>query len=144
MTQSVVRVGVAVLIERDGRLLLIRRSGSHGAGTWATPGGHMDVGETPAQCGIREAYEEVGIQVSDLEFVALTNDIFADIDKHYITIWFRVLAFSGEPQIASPREMSEMGWFPWDALPQPLFGPLACLVTGDSLPPLPGLPVTPA
>ncbi len=127
-----VRVGVAVLITRGDRLLLIRRYGSHGAGSWATPGGHLDFGEKPEQCGIREAQEEVGIDVTELDFVAITNDWFEDIQKHYITIWFRVRQFAGEPTIASPREMSEIGWYPWDALPEPLFLPLACLVSGDS------------
>ena len=48
------KVGVAVLIRRGDQIVLIRRQGSHGAGTWAPPGGHIDFGETPEQCGIRE------------------------------------------------------------------------------------------
>ena len=35
---------------------------------------------------------------------------------------------SGEPQVVAPDEMSEIGWFAWDALPEPLFLPLANLV----------------
>jgi 8-oxo-dGTP diphosphatase len=130
-----VRVGVAVLITRGGQLLMIRRQGAHGAGSWATPGGHLDFGERPDQGAIREAREETGIDATDLAFVALTNDRFEVEQKHYITIWFRVRQFTGEPVIASPREISELGWFDWDALPQPLFLPLASLVSGDSYPP---------
>ena len=130
--QSFVKVGVAVLIERDGRLLLIRRTGSHGAGTWATPGGHLDYGETPERCGARETREETGLEVADLIFVAITNDLFAAEQKHYITIWMRARRIVGEPSIASPREMTEIGWFAWDALPKPLFLPLAQLVAGDA------------
>ena len=132
--QPFVKVGVAVLIERDDRLLLIRRNGSHGAGTWATPGGHLDFGETPEQCGAREAREETGLEVADLTFVAITNDLFAAEQKHYITIWMRARRIVGEPSIASPREMTEIGWFAWDALPKPLFLPLAQLVAGDAYP----------
>jgi 8-oxo-dGTP diphosphatase len=130
--QPIVRVGVAVIIERDGRVLLIRRSGSHGAGTWATPGGHLDFGETPERCGAREAREETGMEVADLAFVAITNDLFVAEQKHYITIWMRAGAVVGEPTIASPREMTEFGWFAWDALPEPLFLPLAQLVSRKS------------
>jgi 8-oxo-dGTP diphosphatase len=124
-----------MLITRADRLLLIRRQGSHGAGSWSTPGGHLDVGETPEQGAIREAREEVGVDVADLDFVAITNDWFEAEQKHYITIWFCARQFAGEPMIASPREMTELGWFGWDALPQPLFLPLANLVSGESYPP---------
>lgn len=43
------RVGVGVLIFRNGLLLLGKRSGSHGAGDWSAPGGHLEYGETPQQ-----------------------------------------------------------------------------------------------
>src|SRR5262245_41206377 len=105
--QPIVRVGVAVIIEQDGRVLLIRLTGSHGAGTWATPGGHLDFGETPEQCGAREAREETGLEIADLTFVAITNDLFTIEQKHYITIWMRAGPIVGEPTIASPREMTE-------------------------------------
>jgi 8-oxo-dGTP diphosphatase len=134
--QPFVRVGVAVIIVRDRRVLLLKRSGSHGASTWATPGGHLDFGETPEQCGIREAYEETGLEVADLAFVALTNDMFELERKQYITIWMRAGRIVGEPAIASPREMTELGWFAWDALPMPLFLPLAQLVAGAAYPSL--------
>ena len=134
MSYSRPLVGVAVIIEQGGHVLLIRRSGSHGAGTWATPGGHLDFGETPERCGAREAREETGLEVADLSFVAITNDLFEAEQKHYITIWMRAGAIVGEPSIASPREMTEFGWFAWDALPEPLFLPLAQLVAGESYP----------
>jgi 8-oxo-dGTP diphosphatase len=135
MSQPRPLVGVAVIIERDGRVLLIRRSGSHGAGTWATPGGHLDFGETPEACGAREAREETGLELAGLTFVAITNDLFAAEQKHYITIWMRAEHIVGEPSIESPREMTEFGWFAWDALPEPLFLPLAQLVSQKSYPP---------
>jgi 8-oxo-dGTP diphosphatase len=39
---------------------------------------------------------------------------------------------SGEPAITAPDEMSALGWFAWDALPEPLFLPLANLLAGQS------------
>jgi len=138
MTQAAphVRVGVAVLVVRGDQVLLLKRQGSHGAATWSTPGGHLDFGETPEQCGIREVQEEVGLLVADLTFLAITNDLFATESKHYITIWMRAGRVLGEPTLASPREMTAIGWFGWDALPQPLFLPVANLVAGRSYPAL--------
>ena len=129
------RVGVAIIIRKDGRILLTRRRGSHGAGTWATPGGHLDQAETPEACSAREAMEEVGVTIGSPTFRALTNDVFTEEGKHYITIWMEADWVTGEPRIASARELTELGWFAWDALPSPLFLPLTNLVEGRSYTP---------
>ena len=51
-----------MLSNGDGHVLLARRSGYvHRAGTWAFPGGTREAGETDAECALREAEEELGI-----------------------------------------------------------------------------------
>jgi 8-oxo-dGTP diphosphatase len=128
------RVGTAIIITREDKVLLMKRKGPHGQGTWSTPGGHLDFGETPEQGARREAKEETGIRVGDIRFHALTNDVFPEEGQHYITIWMEGSS-TDEPTIASEREISEIGWFAWDALPQPLFLPLENLVKQNSYPP---------
>jgi 8-oxo-dGTP diphosphatase len=122
------RVGVAAIIIRNGRVLLIRRKGAHGKGSWSTPGGHLEFGETPEQCTIRETREEVGIEIANVRFIAVTNDIFIESNKHYITLWMQADSLSGEPGIAAENEVAELGWFEWDALPSPLFLPFINLL----------------
>jgi len=128
------QVGVAIIITKDNQVLLMKRKGPHGHGTWSTPGGHLDFGETPEQCAAREAKEEVGVDVTDIRFRAVTNDVF-ETGRHYITIWMEGSLVSGEPTIASAEEVSEIGWFPWDSLPEPLFLSLDNLIKGNSYPP---------
>jgi 8-oxo-dGTP diphosphatase len=128
-------VGVAVILMREDRVLLMKRKGPHGPGTWTVPGGHMDLGETPEQCGAREAREEVGVEVVDLRFQAITNDIFESEGRQSITIWMEGRIQAGEPRIVSEEEGSEVGWFAWDALPQPLYLPLENFVKHNSYPP---------
>ena len=123
-----------MIITKDDKVLLMKRKGPHGTGTWSTPGGHLDVGETLEGCAAREAKEEVGVEVVDIRFRAVTNDIFESEEKHYITIWMEGTP-TGEPRIAAEREVEEIGWFAWDALPQPLFLPLENLVKQNSHPP---------
>jgi 8-oxo-dGTP diphosphatase len=89
-----------MLITRDDEVLLIHRRGAHGAGTWSPPGGHLDYGETPEQCGIREAPEETGVEVADVRFHALTNDLFETEGRHYVTIrsrWYPASSGPGTP-----------------------------------------------
>lgn len=129
------RVGVGVIIEEQGCVLLIQRKGAHGAGSWSTPGGHLEFGESPEQCAIRETQEEVGIEIGDVRFVAVTNDIFKESGKHYITLWMQADHLSGEPRIAAECEVAQVGWFNWESLPSPLFIPLENLVNQKSYPP---------
>lgn len=124
------RVGVGVIIRRADEILLLLRRNVHGEGTWSSPGGHLDFGEDPAACAIREAAEETGLRVERVRFVGVTNDVF-DADRHYVTLWFAADAFSGDAAVSAPYEMSEIAWFPVGELPEPLFPPLGRLLIGD-------------
>ena len=128
------KVGTALILTRDNRVLLMKRKGPHGTGTWSPPGGHLDFGESIEGCAGREAKEEVGVDVTDIRFRCVTNDIFEEDGKHYITLWLEGKPI-GEPRIVSEKEVAEIGWFAWDALPQPLFLPLENLVKENSYPP---------
>lgn len=125
-----VKVGVALFLRRDGKILLTKRSSSHGKGTWAPPGGHLDFGESPEECAIREAKEEVGVCATDLTYLGLTNDVFQHSDKHYITLWFSSDSFRGNPYPLAPNEVEEAQWFAPKELPSPLFLPLQNLLAG--------------
>ena len=122
------RVGVAVLITRDNTVLLVHRAGPHGLGTWAPPGGHLDYGESPTETAAREAMEEIGAELADIRFLGLTNDIFPY--AHYITIWMGA-DLRNEPRVAAPDELTELAWFPWTALPEPLFLPFQNYLGGN-------------
>jgi 8-oxo-dGTP diphosphatase len=128
------KVGIGIIITKDDQVLLMKRKGPHGKGTWSTPGGHLDFGETPEGCAAREAKEEVGLDVVDMRFRAVTNDLFEATGKHYITIWMEGKSI-GEPFIAAEEEVAEIGWFAWDSLPQPLFLTLENLLKANSYPP---------
>jgi 8-oxo-dGTP diphosphatase len=129
------KVGVAIIITKGNQILLIRRKNVHGAGSWSTPGGHLDFGETPEACARREALEETGVEITNIRFRAITNDVFTAPGKHYISIWMESEYLSGEAHIAADYEVEEIGWFTWDALPEPLFLPFENLVNRKYYPP---------
>ena len=126
-------VGVGVIVTRGREVLLVRRR-HHGAGSWSTPGGYLDPGEGPEECGAREVREETGLVVADVAFLGLTNDVHPD-GKHNVTIWLSARAAGGEATVAAPEELDDIGWFPWERLPQPLYLSTRNFVEGQTYPP---------
>ncbi|MFB7668901.1 NUDIX domain-containing protein [Kitasatospora sp. NPDC056138] len=57
---SLVPAASVVVVDDAGRLLLQRRTDN---GMWALPGGKMELGESLADCGVRETLEETGIHI---------------------------------------------------------------------------------
>ena len=57
------KVAAAVLIEQDGRVLLVRRAGDPFRGLWTLPAGFINGGEDPAEAAARECLEETGLSV---------------------------------------------------------------------------------
>ena len=120
-----------MIVLKGDQVLLMRRRNSHGDGTWSSPGGHLEYGESPEACAIRETQEETGLIISYVTCRTITNDRFESEEKHYVTLWMEGRYVSGEPRINSQREMSEVGWFSWNSLPRPLFLPLEHLLEAN-------------
>jgi len=57
------KVAAAVLIEQDGRVLLVRRVNEPFRGLWTLPAGFINGGEDPAEAAARECLEETGLSV---------------------------------------------------------------------------------
>ncbi len=131
---SRVGVGVGVVVVRGDELLLVQRR-HHGAGTWSTPGGYLDPGETPEEAAVRETREETGVEVDRPTFLALSNDVHPD-GKHNVTLWFAARFVAGEAHLAAPDESLAVGWFPWDAPPGAIYLSLGNFLAGRTYPAL--------
>ncbi|KAF4592147.1 NUDIX domain-containing protein [Ophiocordyceps camponoti-floridani] len=101
----------AIVINAHDQLLVSQRFGSHGAGSWQMPGGHLEDGEGILFCTAREVKEESGLDVRPLRVVETTYDVFAQAHKHYLT-WFvlcEMMDADAEPETMEPEKSS--GWF---------------------------------
>lgn len=119
------KVGLGVYILNDQcELLLLRRKGAHGANTWCPPGGHLEFGESFEECAKKEAKEESDLDVDDLKLIKVTNDVFREEGKHYVTLAMCARSHKGEPKIVEPEKCDEIRWFALNNLPEPLFIPV--------------------
>lgn len=127
------RVGIGLMILKDGKVLLGKRKGSHGAGEYAFPGGHLEYMESFEDCVLRELAEECGIEVENIRFQFLSN-VKQYAPKHYVHICLMAYWKSGEPKVLEPEKCEGWDWYDLSNLPSPIFGPtklsLDCLKQG--------------
>jgi 8-oxo-dGTP diphosphatase len=121
------KVGVGVMIVRDGKILLGQRKGAHGESTYGWCGGHVEHGETLEEAAKREVFEETGIEVRSLDFLCVSNII--EYGKHYLDIEFQCSDFEGEPRVLEPDRVVAWEWYDPDNLPQHLFAAVALAIS---------------
>ena len=112
------KVAVGVVIERAGKLLLVRRANDPERGKWSVPAGFVDKGEDPAHAAAREAEEETGLKVR----ITGLFDVIAkeqDMEGADIFIAYQAEVMSGEP--APGDDASDAGYFSPAELPELAF-----------------------
>jgi ADP-ribose pyrophosphatase YjhB (NUDIX family) len=109
----------AVVRDEGGRLLLIRRSDN---GMWALPAGAMELGESIADCAVREVREETGLEALRITPFAIYSgpaytftNMYGDTYQLYMTV-FRVDEWTGE-LVRQTDETTDAGFFAVDELP---------------------------
>jgi len=112
-------VGLAIIVMKEDKVLLRKRKGAYKEGTLSFPGGHLEYAEGFADCVKRELEEETGLRegnyvLIDLYHSAVTNDMFAEKNKHYVTLYMLAKYISGKPRIMEPEKCWEWDWFEWD------------------------------
>jgi len=133
---------------RDEVLLQLRQGTGYRDGHWATLAGHVDLGESVHEAAVREAAEEAGIVVrpDDLRpLVALHRfERGGPQVEQRIDVFFEATVWSGTPALREAERAAAMGWFPLDALPEPVVPHellvLDALARGEALPAVISLP----
>ena len=106
------KLAVAVVIEREGRLLLGRRGpGSREAGKWSFPAGFVERGEEVETAAAREVREEVGLDVEVGPLIGL----YSRPGETVVLAVYAAISACGEPVAAD--DLDRAGWFGVTALP---------------------------
>jgi 8-oxo-dGTP diphosphatase len=111
------KVAAAAIVERDGELLLVRRTMTPGQGKWTIPGGFVEFDEDPRVAVVREVLEETGYAV---EVVRLMDVIFGrehDRGASLLIAYLTRLVSDAPTQAIDENEVDALGFFPPDELP---------------------------
>lgn len=115
------KVGVGVVVVKDGAVLLGKRIGSFGNGYYAGPGGHLEMGESFEECAAREVKEETDLEIKNIQFLCVTN-LANFFGRHYVDIGLIADWSSGQAITQEPDIFESWSWHSKEILPEPLFG----------------------
>lgn len=110
---------VSIVILKDGKLLLGKRSADPGKGRWALPSGYIEYEDDFISTAVKEAAEETGLEIkieSILDvFSSFTSPIF-----HFITVYLLARVVGGD--LIAQDDLDDVAWFPVsDPLPELAF-----------------------
>ncbi|GKQ39401.1 NUDIX domain-containing protein [Streptomyces sp. A012304] len=107
----------AVVFDDEGRVLLGQRTDNH---QWTVITGIPDPGEQPAECAVREVYEETGVRCVPERVVLVRSGREVEYPNgdrcQFMDITFRCRAVGGEARVNDDESLA-VGWFAVDALP---------------------------
>ena len=125
--KAVFKSSVHIILINDNKILFQKRKGTKlWPGYYALPAGHIDEGETQYDALIREAKEELGIEINlnDVinNYVVLRRNFF-EIDgktlEPYIDYYFEIKKYKGIPKIIEEDKCDELLWADINNLPEP-------------------------
>ncbi|MFJ7207079.1 NUDIX domain-containing protein [Streptomyces sp. NPDC098789] len=108
---------------REREVLLSRRAGQvYAAGMWHLPSGHVDgPHEDVVTAVIREAAEETGVRIEPGAVgLAVTVHHRGPQGRARIGLFLQARTWRGSPRVREPDVCDAMGWYPLDALPDPM------------------------
>lgn len=113
------RVAVNLILIKDGKALLLRRFNTGWKdGEYGTVAGHVDGNETIAHAAVREAQEEAGIAIRELDLYVVHTQHRISTDAEYIDFNIKADTWSGEPKNLEPDKCDDLSWHPIDQLPE--------------------------
>ena len=101
----------SVVKDARGRILLCRRAIEPGRGLWTLPAGYLELGESPAEGAVREAWEEAHARIEIVGVLALYT--IRRLSQVQVMHRARLV----DPSIAPGPESLEVRLFPSDAMP---------------------------
>jgi 8-oxo-dGTP diphosphatase len=117
-TSRLPKVGVGVLLtDLQGRILLTLRKRPPEANHWSIVGGKLDYFEALEKCAIREALEEVGVEIAIERLLCITDHCLPEEGQHWVAPAYLGRIVAGDPSNREPDKTIEVRWFAPHELP---------------------------
>ena len=116
----------AAIFNEQGELLLVRHA--YGRRDWNVPGGGIEQSESPIAAAVREVWEETGLRVRASHLIGLYS---IPVMGNLTSFFHMETVEGGAVGNADPAEVTDIGWFPLDRLPE-LMHPAVRAVLDDA------------
>ncbi|MCG8472496.1 MAG: NUDIX domain-containing protein [Desulfobacterales bacterium] len=107
-----------VVVDGEGRLLLVKRNVEPKTGMWCLPGGFMELDETPEEGAMRELLEEAGIKGRIEALLGVTTNPNPEYGT-VLLVGYLVKGWEGKPSAGDDAD--EARFFPLNSLPDIAF-----------------------
>ena len=112
-----VPVGIFVLLRQGTQVLLQLRQNCSFSGCWGFVGGHLDGDKSIISAAIREAKEEVGVDISPDDLV-LKTVCHSNKGEEYLQFYFECRRWSGIPENKEVHKCACLEWHDWNSTPE--------------------------
>jgi 8-oxo-dGTP diphosphatase len=124
MSDKNLKVGVCVVLrDADNNILLGKRKRVLGEGTWGLPGGHQKVGESIFECAKREVALEIGIELTAMSLIDVTEVVDTGLDYQLVELGYESKEWEGIFDLHEHKHYSEWRFFDPHRLPDEIFEP---------------------
>jgi 8-oxo-dGTP diphosphatase len=96
-----------IILQRDSKILMVRRKKDPFKGQLALPGGFINEGETAEEAARREAIEETSLEVEPIEILGVYSDPKRDPRKHIMSTVFVGIIVGGSDKAGDDAESIE-------------------------------------
>lgn len=110
-------IGIFVILRKGDKVLLQLRQNCSFAGNYGFVGGHLDGNEQIVAAAIREAKEEVGVDINPTELI-LKTICHSNKGEEYLQFYFECYKWSGEIENKESDKCACLDWCDWDNLPE--------------------------
>lgn len=107
MSHSTIRIAAAVLIDKDGQTLLVRKRGTQ---AFMQPGGKIDAGEQPVEALVRELHEELNLRIDPADAMYLGQFSAPAANEPGCTVQAEMFQLHIGVAVTPAAEIEEIRW----------------------------------
>ena len=101
----------SIITDEDGRILLVKEGKEHIRGRWDFPGGSLEPGENIRECALREAREEVNLDINLESLIGVYTEVSMRTGDTVVVFMFHAKTKSREVQIPESDEIIDAEFF---------------------------------